>query len=118
MSINKNKFESLKNNKYGKVILGNNAPTKVLGKGRAKLDQYTKVVDALLVQGIKQNILCVGQIANNGHIIMFTSAKCKVIEEDIGKVIVRGLKNTDKLYVLVKNNSGKNKRYSSSSLDS
>ena len=30
----KSNMESLKKNQYGKVILGNNSPVKVLGKGR------------------------------------------------------------------------------------
>ena len=47
MSGDKNKFESLKNNKDGTVILGNSAPTKVLGKHRDKLGKYA--IDALLV---------------------------------------------------------------------
>ncbi len=118
MSGDKNKFESLKKSKDGKVILGNSAPTKVLGKSRAKLDKYRKVDDTLLVQGLKHNIPSVGPIDDKGHIIVFTSTKWKFIEEDIRKVITWGLKNADKLYVLVKKNLGRNKRYSSSSLDS
>lgn len=51
MSGDKNKFESLKKNKDGKIILGNSSLEKVLGKGRAKLYKYTKAIDALLVQG-------------------------------------------------------------------
>ena len=98
MSGYKNKFVSLKRNKDGKVILGNSAPTKVLGKGRAKLDKHTKVTDALLVQGLKQNILSVGQIVEKGHTIVFTSNKCKVIEEDIREVRAKVYINSDKLY--------------------
>lgn len=80
MSGDKNKFESRNTNKNGKVILGNNAPTKVLGKVRAKLDKHNKAIEALLVQGLKQNILRVGQIDDNGCTIVFTSTKYKVIE--------------------------------------
>lgn len=90
MCGDKNNFESLKKNKYGKVILGNSALTKVLGKGRAKLDKYTKVVDALLIQGLKKIVLSVGQMADKQHIIVFTSNKGKLIEEETIKVIERG----------------------------
>ena len=62
----------------------------------------------------KQSILSVGQIANKGHTIVFTLTKCKVIEEETRKVIARGFRNVDKLYVL-KKNSDRNKSYSSSS---
>jgi len=88
---------------------------KLREKGRIKLEKHEKAIDALLVQGIKQNILSVGQIANKEHIIVFTSTKCQILDEEIGKVIARGYKNLDKLYVLAEKNSGRNKRYSSSS---
>jgi len=75
MTRDKDKFEFLKKNKDGKVILENSAPTKVMGKGRIKLEKCTKAADVLLVQGIKKNILNLGQLANKGLIIIFTSTK-------------------------------------------
>jgi len=47
---------------------------------------------------------------------VFTSTKCKVIKEDIEKVIARGFRNEDELYVR-KKNLGKNKRHSFSSFN-
>ena len=99
MTGDKSKMESLKKNKDGKVILSNDAPTKVLGKGRAIINKNRKEVDTLLVQGLKQNILSVGQMADKGNVIVFTSTKCKVMDEETREVIARGYKNTDKLYV-------------------
>lgn len=53
------------NSKGGEVVLGKNAPTKVLGKGRVYLDvKNTKEANVLLVEGLKKNILSVGQITN------------------------------------------------------
>ena len=45
------------------------------------------MVDALLVQGLKKNILNVGQMEDKGNIVVFTSTKCKVLNEVNGKVI-------------------------------
>jgi len=42
-----------------------------------------------LVDGIKENILSVSQITNKGHVIIFTSSGCKIIEEDSGKAIAK-----------------------------
>lgn len=67
MSRDKNKFVSLQKNKDRKVIIGNSAPAKVLGKGRVKFDKDIESTDALLVQELKQTIPSVGQIANKGH---------------------------------------------------
>lgn len=44
-------------------------------------------------------------MADKGNVIVFTSTKCKVIDEDFGKVIERGYRNPDKLYVLKELNS-------------
>ena len=118
MNRDKDKFESLKKNKDGKVNLGNTAPTKFRGKGWIKLEKYAKAVDALLFQGIKHNILSVVQISYKGCIIIFISNKFKVINEETGKVIARGYMNPNKLYVLANNNSTKNKRDNSSSSNS
>lgn len=82
MTGDKSKMESLKKNQDGKVILSNDAPTKVLGKGRDIINKNRKVVDTLLVQGLKQNILSVGQMADKGNVIVFTSTKCKVKDEE------------------------------------
>ena len=49
MPGDKSKFESLKKNTDGKVILGNSSPTKVMGKGRAKINKYRRLIDTLLV---------------------------------------------------------------------
>jgi len=90
MAGDKSKMESLKKNQYGKVILGNNSPRKVPRKGRGGVNKHREVVYTLLVQGLKQNIFSVGQMADKGNIIVFTSTKFKVMDEETGKVIARG----------------------------
>jgi len=72
---NKDKFEFVKKNKDGKVILGNSVPAKVMGKGRIKIEKYAKSFDALLFQGIKHNIISVVQMDDKGQIIIFTLSK-------------------------------------------
>ena len=58
MSGEGNRFLSLKKIKDGHVILGDNTPTKVLGKGKANLgDKKTNATDVLLVEGLKHNVL-------------------------------------------------------------
>jgi len=43
----------------------------------------------MIVDEIKENILSVSQITNKGHVIIFTSSGCKIIEEDSGKAIAK-----------------------------
>jgi len=97
-------MESLTKNHHGNVILGTDISTKFLGQDKAIINKI-RAVDDLLVQGLKQNIISVEKIANKGNIIMFTSTKCKDMNEENGKVIIRGYKNQDKLYVFEDQNS-------------
>jgi len=39
-------------------------------------------------------------MADKGNIIVFTSTKCKVMDEETRKFIAKGYRNPDKLYVL------------------
>lgn len=105
MAGDKSKMESLRKNHHGNVILGTDVSTKVLGHGRAKINKNRVAVDSLLVQGLKNNILSVGQMVVNGNINVFIATKCKVMNEVTGKVIIRGYRNQDKLYVFKDRNS-------------
>ena len=96
MTGNKSKMESLKKNQDGKVILSNDAPKKVLGKGRAIINKNIRAVDTLLVQGLKKNISSVGQMEDKISVIVFTSTKCKVMDKETGEFIARGYRNNDK----------------------
>ena len=89
MTGDKSNMESLKRNQDGKVILSNDAPTNISGKGRAIINKNIREVDTLLVQGIKQTLSSVGQMEDKGNIIVFTSTKCKVMDEETGEVIAR-----------------------------
>ena len=58
----KRKMESLRKNHHGNFILGTDVSGNVLGQGKAIINKTREEVDALLVQGLKKNILSVGQI--------------------------------------------------------
>ena len=90
-------MDSLKKNHHGNVILGTDVSTKVLGQGKAKINKTRATTDDFLVQGINKNILSVGQMTDKGNIIVFTSTKCKVMNEVTRKVIIRGYRKSKKI---------------------
>ena len=47
-------MDSLKENQYGKVIISNDAPTNILGKGRAIINKNRRAIDTLLVKGLEK----------------------------------------------------------------
>jgi hypothetical protein len=68
------KFLKLTKKEKGKVTLGDNVSTKILGKGIVSLgNKRTKLENVLLVENIKPNLLCVSQKCDHGHILTFDS---------------------------------------------
>lgn len=101
----KSKMESLRKNHHGNVILGTAALVKVLGQAKAISNKTRATINSFWLQGLKKNILSVGKMGNKVKIIVFTSTKCKVMNELTAKVIIRGNRNQDKLYVFEDRNS-------------
>jgi len=60
MTRDKSKMKSLRKNHHGNVILGIHVLAKVIGQGKAIINKTRVAFDALLVQGLKKNILSVG----------------------------------------------------------
>jgi len=60
MTGDKRKFMSLKEkHRGGNVTFGNNAPTRIKGKGMINLDKKTKTQNVMYVEGLKHNLLSV-----------------------------------------------------------
>ena len=80
-----------------------------MGKGKAEINKHREVGQMagkgnIIVQGLKNTILSVGQMACKGNILVFTLTKCKDMDEETRKVIERGYRNLEKLYVLAEKN--------------
>jgi len=55
-----------------------------------------------LVDGMKARIISLVQIDDKGHVILFTSTRCKIKEDYTRKFIAKGSRNEQKLNVLKK----------------
>jgi hypothetical protein len=101
MTGDKSKFESLNEEKGGSVTFGNNAPTRIRGKGIVVLDKgKTKAHNVLYVDGLKHNLLSVIQMCDQGYNVLFHSTSCKVMNVDSGKTIVKEIRTPGNVYVL------------------
>jgi len=105
MTGDKSKMESLKKIRHGNVILGTNVSSKFLGQGKGKINKTRGESHTLLFQGLKKNILSVGQMEDKRNIIVFTSTKCKVMNGLTRKFIARGYRNPNNLYIFKEWNS-------------
>jgi hypothetical protein len=80
MTGENNRFLTLKKERDGSVLFGNDDSTKIIGKGTIKLgSKYPKAENVLLFKYMKHNLLSVSQMCDQGHIPMFNLEKCEII---------------------------------------
>ena len=71
MTGNKNTFRSLQE-KEGIVTFGNDNSSKILGKGTVSIGRKdASEKNVLLIQNMKNNLLSVDQMCDQGHILIF-----------------------------------------------
>jgi hypothetical protein len=100
MTRDQNKFVSLKK-KGGNVAFGDDSSTKILGKGTVKLgSENVKEGKVLLVEDLKHNILSVSKICDQGYTLMFDSRKCKIKENNSGRLVATETRRPKKIYIL------------------
>jgi hypothetical protein len=97
----RSKFLTLSDSKSGNVTFGNDAPGKVKGKGIVSLSNgKRKAQDVMLVENLKHNLLSVSQVCDRGCVVVFTSKDCKIKSVDSGKLVAKGIRTKNNVYVL------------------
>ena len=65
------------------ITFDNDNSSKILGKGTVTLGNKDAVAkNVLLIENMKNNMLSVSQMCDQGHILTFTSKDCKIQRED------------------------------------
>lgn len=101
MTGDKGKFVSL-NKKEGNVSFGSGS-AKIAGKGTVTLiNGKGKDQNALLVKGLKHNLLSVSQICNQGHNVVFSTKDCEIRNSSSGERVEKGVRTLDNIYILNK----------------
>ena len=100
MTGDPNKFISIKINKKGKVIFGDNLSSKIIGKGKRDLRDKMKVEDVFLVKNLKPNFLSVSQTCDQGHLCIFDSKKCEIRRKDSGKHVRIVVRTPSNMHIL------------------
>jgi hypothetical protein len=107
MTGDRSKFLTLSDSKSGNVTFGNDAPGKVKGKGIVSLSNgKRKAQDVLLVENLKHNLLSVSQVCDRGCEVVFTSKDCKIKSVDSGKLVAKGIRTENNVYVLKEEEQG------------
>ena len=102
MTGDQRKFVSLKK-KGGNVTFGDDSSTKILGKEIVKLvSENVKAGKVLLVEDLKHNILSVSKICDQGYTLTFDSRKCKIRENNSGRLVATATRRQNNIYILDK----------------
>ena len=54
----------------------------------------------MYVDGLKNNLLSLSQMCDQGNEVVFSSKECVVRELDTGKVVIKGTRTPRNLYIL------------------
>ena len=86
MTGDMNKFVDFKSCDGGTIRVGNNATCYIKGIGSITLDGKSKTEDVYFVDGLKHNLLSVGQLVVKCYQLQFTEKTC-MIKDKGGRVI-------------------------------
>ena len=74
MTGDRDRFLTLRKERYGSVSFGNDDSAKIIGKGTVRIgNKNTKEENVLLVEDMKHNLLSVSQMCDQGHKLTFDS---------------------------------------------
>jgi hypothetical protein len=95
-----NKFVNLKK-KGGNIAFGDDSSTKILGKGTVNIgSENIKAEKVLLVEDMQHNLLSVSQICDQGYTLTFDSRKCKIRENNSGRLVATATRILNNIYIL------------------
>lgn len=99
MTGDKWKFISFEPINDGTVKFGDSSKQRIKGKGTLSLDhERTKTKDVLYVKGLKENLLSVSQLCDQGHNVMFHPKGCEIKKD--GELIENANRTANNLYIL------------------
>ena len=76
MTRDMSKFVKFRNHDGGIVRVGNNAACHIIEIGSITLDGKTHIDDVYFIDGLKHNLLSVGQLMDKGYQLQFGNNTC------------------------------------------
>lgn len=101
MTGDKASFTTLKRDKDGSITFYNNNSSKVLGKGTMELGNGASLANnALLVENMRHNLLCISQMCDKSHTLKFNYRECEIRKEGSCKTVATSIRTPNKIYIL------------------
>ena len=85
--------------KEKKVSFGNDTPALIKGKGSVPLKEKVKERNVMYFDGLKNNLLSVSQMCDQGTEVIFRSNGCSVRDLDTRETVIKGIRTLNNLYI-------------------
>jgi hypothetical protein len=86
---------------YHNVAFGDDSSAKILGEGVVELGRKNvKEKNVLLVEDLKHNLLSVSKMCDQGYTLTFDSRKCKIRENNSGRLVATATRRPNNIYIL------------------
>jgi len=99
MTGDKTLLKEVQMGKGGRITYGDGSQSKVIGKGIIDIPGLGASQEALYMEGLKANLLIIGQFCDNDLMVRFSKKKCNIFDSS-GKWLMRGDKTADNCYGL------------------
>ena len=100
MTGDRSLFKVFKSNKGGNVTFGDGSKSQIKGKGTISLPRLPNITNVLYVEDLRVNLLSISQICDQDFMVLFSKAKCLVLNES-GKKLISRVLTLDNCYGLV-----------------
>jgi hypothetical protein len=113
MTGNKSFFETLVMEEGGNVTFGDGSKKKVIGKGTISVPGLPSLSNALLVDGLKANLISISHLSDERYSVLFSKDNCSILKPN-GQTLLKGMRSSDNCYCLeariVSNNVSKDEQ--------
>ena len=100
MTGDKSLFKTLKEKEDGFVTFGDGSHSQVLGKGIMDILGLPLLTDVLYIKGLEVNLLSITQICDEDFLVQFSKKRRLILNEE-GVQILKGLRTTDNCYRVI-----------------
>ncbi|XP_021714891.1 uncharacterized protein LOC110682855 [Chenopodium quinoa] len=90
MTGDESRFLSLTAFPGGTVTFGDNKKGNIVAIGKVGRSSSHAIDNVFLVEGLKHSLLSISQFCDKGNSVSFSSEKCKIINNNTGKLVLEG----------------------------
>ncbi|KAG7553143.1 Integrase catalytic core [Arabidopsis thaliana x Arabidopsis arenosa] len=82
----------------GKVTFGDGGKGRIRGKGNIECDDQPSLINVYYVEGLKENLISISQLCDDGLKVIFTRTNCQAVDEN-GNTVLCGVRSGNNCYM-------------------